>query len=231
LGEWRASANQWPEAADHFDLLLQVNQQDGWDITSLDFLRARVAAAASGESDRTDRICQEAVSRFSAANTNSVAAERILKICLLRAPSEKLADSLAPLARVAKASFATVDSRDQEAAFRAAWGSISLGLWEYRRGNYAESIDWVKRCLASPDSNEPRSATAHIELAMDFFRTSHPEEALNELAKARKSIENSPKGNFDLGSASEGFWFDWAFARILLREANDLFQPSASVDF
>jgi hypothetical protein len=124
------------------------------------------------------------------------------------------------LARLAAESFATVDSHDTEASFRAAWASVSLALWEYRQGHYAESIVWARRCLAFPDYNAPRAATAHLELALALSQTGQSDEALRELSQARQSVESKFNEGLEPGSAAQGFWFDWVFARILLREAS-----------
>jgi hypothetical protein len=219
LSEWHALQGRWTQAADRFGLLLQVNQLDGWDVSTLDFLGAGVCLAESGGADQDDRFAQVALSRF-ASTTNGVAAERILKICLLESPSQSVMESLAPLARVAEDSFTTVDTHETDAPFRAAWGSVSLALWEYRRGHYARSIQWARRCLAFPESNAPRAAAAHVELALALAQTGQRDEALRELSQSRQSIEDKFNEVLEKGSATEGFWFDWVFARILLREAS-----------
>jgi hypothetical protein len=128
-------------------------------------------------------------------------------------------ESLAPLARVAEEAYAAPDSHDTEAAFRAAWESLSLALWEYRCGHYAKSMVWAKRCLACPEPNASRAATAHIELGLALYQTGQQDEAFKELGLGRRCIEDKFKGDLEAGSASQGFWFDWVFARILLREA------------
>jgi serine/threonine protein kinase len=228
LSEWHALQGRWAQAADRFGSLLQVNQLVGWDVSTLDFLGCGVCLAQSGAADRYDRFRQAALSRFISI-TNPVAAERIVKISLLESPSKDAVESLAPLARVAESSFATTASHDTEADFRAAWGSVSLALWEYRRGHYAQSIEWAKNCLACPESNAPRAAAAHVELALALFKTSHKEEALRELNQGRQSIEDKFNEGLESGSAAQGFWFDWVFARILLREATGLIDSRASV--
>jgi serine/threonine protein kinase len=219
LSEWHALQGRWTQAVDRFGLLLQVNQLDGWDQGSLDYLGCGVCLIESGGTDHYDQFGQAALSRF-ASTTNAVAAERIVKISLLKSPSKSVVESLAPLARLAKESFATVDSHDEDADFRAAWGSVSLALWEYRQGHYAESIVWARRCLAFPDYNAPRAATAHLELALALSQTGQRDEALRELSQGRQSIENKFNEVLEPGSAAQGFWFDWVFARILLREAS-----------
>ncbi len=219
LSEWHALQGRWTQASDRFDLLLRANQLDGWDVSTLDFLGCGVCLIESGGADRYEVFRQAALSRF-ASTTNAVAAERIVKISLLEPSSKSAVESLAPLARVAEESFATADSHDTEAAFRAAWGSVSLALWEYRQGHYAKSIEWARRCLACPESNAPRAAAARVELALALFQDGRKDEALRELSQGRQSIEDEFNGVLEPGSAAQGFWFDWVFARILLREAS-----------
>jgi hypothetical protein len=228
LSLWHALEGRWSQAANRFNSLLQVNQLDGWDVSTLDFLGGGVCLIESGETDRYDRFRQVALSRFASA-TNAVAAERILKISLLESPSQSAVEALAPLAHVAEDSFTTFDTHDTEAAFRAAWGSVSLALWEYRQGHYARSIEWARRCLACPEANASRAAAAHIELALALARTGQRDEASKELSQARQSIEDKFNAALEEGSATHGFWFDWVFARILLQEATVLIGPHPSV--
>jgi hypothetical protein len=47
-------------------------------------------------------------------------------------------------------------------------------------------------------------------------------EARAELSAAREIVENKFRGRVDRGTPVQGFWFDWAFARILLREGAGL---------
>jgi eukaryotic-like serine/threonine-protein kinase len=219
LSEWHALQGRWPQAMDRFRLLLQANQLDGWDVSTLDFLGGGASLIEGGGTDHYHQFCQVALSRF-AATSNGVAAERILKICLLKSPSQNVMASLAPLARVAEDSFTIPNSHDADAVFRAAWGSVSLALWEYRRGHYAETIAWARRSLACPDYNAPRSAAAHVELALALREAGQTDESLQELAQGRQLIEDKFNERLEAGSAADGFWFDWAFARILMREAS-----------
>ena len=47
-------------------------------------------------------------------------------------------------------------------------------------------------------------------------------EAEAELNQGREMIESKFKSGLDRGSGVQGFWFDWVFAKILLREAKGL---------
>ncbi len=110
-------------------------------------------------------------------------------------------------------------SRD---VFQAAWRSVSLALLEYGRGDYARAANWCRRCLAYPEHNAPRSATAHVILAMSCWHINEKQEAQAELSAGQALIEDKFKSALDRGTGVQGFWFDWVFARILLREAHGL---------
>ena len=110
--------------------------------------------------------------------------------------------------------------------FTAAWRSVSLGLMEYRRGNPLKAIEWSRRCLAYPGANAPRTATARIILAMACHRLGRHAEAQAELQAGREIVESKYRHRLDPGGPVQGFWFDWAFARVLLREGTALLESS-----
>ena len=227
VGEWHTLQERWQQAADRFAVLLQMDKFDGWDLASLDYLRRGPVLVELGDKDGYDRFRQEAIVRF-AGTTNPVAAERAVKVSLLLPANRKTMDALAPLAEVAAKAFANVagDNTNAETVFQAAWGSLSVALMEYRRGNYAEAEEWCRRCLAYPGDNPPRIATARVILGMSCHQLGQALEAASELAQGRESIQGKFNDGLDLGSAAHGFWFDWIFARILLREATTLIEPT-----
>jgi eukaryotic-like serine/threonine-protein kinase len=231
VGEWHALQGRWRQAATRFNVLMQINQFDGWDIASLDYLRLGPALIELGDMKGYDRFRQEAIARF-AGTSHPVVAERVIKICLLLPADPKTMQALAPLAALAANSFSSVapDNTNAETVFQAAWGSISLALVEYRQGNYAKAEEWCRRCLAYPGDNPPRAATARVILAMSCHQLGQNQEATAQLAEGRESIEAKFDDALDPGSAEHGFWFDWVFARILLREATALIEtaPQAS---
>jgi eukaryotic-like serine/threonine-protein kinase len=228
LSEWHAIQGRWTQAVDRFGLLQQADQLDGWDQSALDFCGCCVCLIESGRASQYHRSRQAALAHF-ASTTNGVAAERVLKACLLKPPGLSEMESLAPLARVAEQGFANADSHDTDALFRAAWGSVSLALWEYRRGHYVKCIDWARRSLACPDFNAPRAATAHVELALALSQSGQNDQARMEFNEGQQSIQNIFKRDLEAGNGTQGFWFDWVFARILLREATGLIEPPSSV--
>jgi serine/threonine protein kinase len=95
---------------------------------------------------------------------------------------------------------------------------LSLALLEYRRGNYTKATDWSQRCINYPDYQAALVATAHTIMAM-CYRQLHQVDTHSELAKARGLIEAEGATENDLGNAVQGYWYDWATAHVLLREA------------
>ncbi len=230
VGEWHARQGRWQEAADRFNVLIQINKFDGWDMTSLDYLRLGPAVLELGNVQAYESFRQQAITRF-AGTLYPVAAERVVKISLLRPADPKTISALTPLAELATKSFGVIapGNTNVETAFQAAWGSLSLALMEYRQGHFARAEDWCRRCLSYPGDNPPRVAAARVILAMSCYQLGQNREATAQLAQGRESIETKFEDDLDPGSAEHGFWFDWVFARILLHEATALIETAPSV--
>jgi hypothetical protein len=221
LGEWLALQNKWTEAGQRFNALWQVNQFDDWDNATLDSLRLGVTLAEMGDRTQFGQFRKMAIERFG-NTTNAVTAERTIKISLLLPADEQDVQSLLPLAALAEKVFSSTDEKNPDAVFQAAWGAVSLALIEYREGHYAESEKWARRCLNLPDEILPRTATAHLLLAMDCQKLGQPQEAAAELARGREIIEKKFSEPLDHGEGSRGFWFDWVFGKVLLGEAEGM---------
>ena len=97
LGEYHALKNQWKEAADRFKALLQIDQLDGWDVRTLDYLEMRPDFDRTGRHrDGYEHFRHAAIARFTGGNNPF--ADRIVKISLLLPANEKLMKALQPLA-------------------------------------------------------------------------------------------------------------------------------------
>lgn len=222
LGDWNALYGRWKKAVDRFAVLVQVNQPDDWDVTTLDYLRLGPALLEAGDMDGYEEFRRSAVAHFSTA-TNPVPVERVLKISLLTPPNADFLTALAPLAETASNSLAGALPQDVWQRSLAAWRSFSLALMEYRRGNYIGVEEWRQKSVAFESGNVVRDLNFQIVLAMVHYQNRQIEVARSELAAARKRVEawfNDPavRGN--------DYWFDWVFARILLREATALIGDS-----
>ena len=96
---------------------------------------------------------------------------------------------------------------------------VSLALMEYRRGDYVRAMEWCRFCLAS-DYQAAHIATAHIILAMCCQQLHHLAEARSELTAGKAMVNVKFSTGLDHGNNTQGFWFDWISARVLLREAS-----------
>ena len=104
------------------------------------------------------------------------------------------------------------------------WRCVSVGLMEYRRGRSQEAIAYCERCLTLDTSNPARSATAQVIMAMAHHQAGDSKLARLELAEIRGVIDKKFAASLDMGNGTEGYWFDWLLARILLREAVGLIE-------
>ena len=219
LGEWHALDGRWVLAQARFSQLLKVNEFDGWDVTTLDYLECGPCFLEVHDMAGYEQFRRAAVARY--AGTTCPAADRILKISLLAPADSELLKSLEPLAATAALAFQSTNGSAPD-DFRAAWQCVSLALLDYRKGDFQSATNWCHRCLAYPEMVAPRAATAQVILAMSDWRLGHRDESRTELASARGDIETQFRKGLERGSAPNGFWFDWVFAQILLREAEAL---------
>jgi len=221
MGEWHALRKEWREAADWFGALLKLNQLDDWDVATLDYLRRGAVLAEIGEKTNYETFRQEAIGRFKGTDIQPVA-ERIIKTSVLQPADGKVLSALAPLSEVAARPFTKSDEGPEIVAFREAWRAISLALLEYRSGHYAKAIEWCHSSLACRQDVPVRTATARLILAMSLGHDREHEAALSELEQARNTLERGFDDGLKHGRWDRGLWFDWVFARVLLREASEL---------
>ncbi|HZI32804.1 MAG TPA: serine/threonine protein kinase, partial [Candidatus Binatia bacterium] len=221
LGDWNAIGGRWQQAADRFAVLVQVNQPDDWDVTTLDYLRYGPTLLEAGNVSGYEEFRRLAVEHFS-KTINPVPAERVIKESLLMPASVDFLAALQPLAETASNSLAVGPSPGESMA---AWRSFSLALMEYRRGNYTGVEYWHQKSLGYKNSNDVRDATFQILLAMTHYQLGEIGQARSELALGRQRVEAWFNG-LPTGTGEPGFWFDWVFARILLREATALMKKS-----
>jgi len=216
LAEWRALEGDWPQAAKHFTALLKIDELDGADVGTLDYLECGPALIESGNTEGYERFRNGIAAQC--ANPTSPFTDRTIKISLLLPPRENFIRSYSIMLQGAEKSLSVDVTND---VFVAAWRSVSLGLVQYRLGEFTKSADSARRCLGYPEHNAPRSATAQVILAMADWRLHRQDEARAEIAQARELIEGKFNAGLDRGNGAQGFWFDWMFARILLREATE----------
>jgi len=225
LGKWHALRGDWDRAATRFNQLLMADQWDRSDMIAYDLLQAGPILIERGDVPGYEHFRSAAIARF-ADSTVATDAERTLKISLLLPADSDTLSSLEPLERVAAASFEEHGVNAGTAPGMAAWRCVSLGLMAYRQDHTPTAKEWCRRCLTYPEKNPARIATAHIIRAMACQQLKEQTEARSELAEGRKLIQDEFADGLDAGGGSVGFWFDWLFARVLLREAEQLIDGS-----
>jgi serine/threonine protein kinase len=222
LGQWHALKGQWTQAEARFNLLLEVDQKDNsWAITD-DLLMAGPIQIEHGDIQGYERFRRAAIARFR-DTSDPVLAERTLKISLLTPADDEL---MKPLQRLDEISAESMLKPGKEPIMEA-WRCVSLAIMAYREGDSLAARDWCQRCLAYTDRNPARIATARIIQAMASYQSGDAEAARSELVEGRDLTGAQFAAGLEEGTGLVGFWYDWLFARILLREAEALIeQPS-----
>jgi hypothetical protein len=161
-------------------------------------------------------LCREFIKHLG-DNASGDVVERMVKICSLLPPSPDLLVSVSPFAEKTKQSISTQTDSNH---WTLPWDCMSLALFEYRRGNYAEAINWGNRCLSfKQDSRMERLAGAQAILAMSYHQLGQAEQARSALARSYEQIEDRWKAPLTANQDSRGWWYDWLLARILEGEA------------
>jgi len=223
LGEWYIVNGRWQEATERFGALDRVNRlNNNLDGITMDYLRVGPALIEAGDLSGYERFRHDVIARF--ANMDTLFASRIVKASLLLPGNQKLMQDLQPQGVVVEKNIRAMDQSAHTAvAYEGGWDSLSLGLFEYRRGNYEKATNWCFHCLAYPLSIPHRNATAELILAMCYWQTNQKSEALLARSKALPPIQDRFQRGLVPGNNAEGFWFDWIIARILSRECQQLF--------
>jgi hypothetical protein len=97
--------------------------------------------------------------------------------------------------------------------------AVTRALLDYRRGDGAGALEWCNRVLAYPASDAVHACLAQIILALAEQQCGQPAAARLQLAAARDLMGVKSADEMEPGHATEGFWFEWVFARVLLQEA------------
>ncbi len=220
LGEWHAINGRWKLAVERFEVLLQLNQPDDKDVTTLDYLRYGPLLLEIDDADAYEEFRRSAVEHF-VQTTNPIPAERVLKVSLLTPANRDLLVALEPLAQTA------LDSLNEPPSSMAnwprslaAWRCFSLALMDYRCGDFDTVETWYERSISYEKGNHARTVNFQVVRAMARLSAGDRERARIELAQARQAI--GERMNTLPMDTSSGFWFDWVFANILVREAEEL---------
>ena len=206
---------QWKEAATDLSKLLE------WDPSGVhDHLQLAALLVETGDLEAYRAHCRKMLSRFSGTNDDAGTLDQTAKACLLVPGAASDLETASQLA--GKAVALGKDS---------AWFSFiqfGKGLAEYRRGEYASAVDWMRKVIGQPVSVGSsfsaweRDTAAYSVLAMAQHQLKQTDEARAALAQA---LELSQTKLPQVGSGNvEQDWVDWLIAHILLREARELIE-------
>lgn len=211
MGEWLALQERWPESARRYTALVEIDKIDPWGPVTLDYQACGVVLVESGDLAGYERFRREAAIRYS-EETNGDAAGRILKTCLLTPVSEEALTDIRPLGR-------TVEewTQNQPPTVRSNWAAIPFALWRYRTNEFVKAEQACRTGVGANDKSA-RSATIRLILALACHHNGKNPEALEHVAAARSLITSAFEPGAERNS-KVGLWYDWIFARILLREA------------
>jgi hypothetical protein len=224
VGDWLGTHQRWTEAAARYSALMEIDKLDKWGAVTLDYQACGVVLMESREYAPYQKFCGATVDVFG-TTTNGDAAGRILKTCLLLPPGERLMERLQPMGEQAENFYVF-----QVPKPFLGWATIPSGLWRYRLGDFGQAAEWCRRGLDEKDTTTAQTAAIRVILAMSCHQQGKADEAGSQLAKAREAIEAQFKNGLENGNAGQGMWYDWVFARILLREAEALIGTGSRVD-
>jgi hypothetical protein len=92
-----------------------------------------------------------------------------------------------------------------------------LGLFAYRRGDYAKALEDCQSSLVASTYLAMPSAEDRVIRAMSFHKLGDDASARSELDGARRLVQSGLNIGFDKWN-----WSRWVYFRVLLREADDL---------
>ena len=224
LGEWHALQGRWAESAERFRLLLTVDIKDSsWAITD-DLLMAGPILIEQGDVQGYEAFRRAALEKY-CDTTAAVFAERTLKVCLLLPADEDILQSVPPLAALLEVGHPGSEAYDGMSA----WGGIAKALVSLRTGDMEEAVRLGAWCRTCPDGNLARMAIAHFIQSIAFVGMGDTAAARNYLADGSALVEKAFSQPLERGSADDGFWYDWIYARILMREAESHMEGHSAV--
>ncbi|MGH7970235.1 MAG: tetratricopeptide repeat protein, partial [Limisphaerales bacterium] len=217
LGDWAAIQGNWHRAAEYYSALVPLNGFEAPFLATQDHIKYAVALAEVADRPAYEKLCRESIKQVGdTANPHLV--ERIVKPCSLLPPTASVFAELSPLAAKVLES---IPADTKQNSWALPWECMSLALFEYRRGNYPESVNWGDRCLScKQDSAMERIAGTQAILAMSYHQLGQAEQARSALRRSRELVEERWKVPFTADDEySRSAWYDWVLARILEGEA------------
>ena len=221
LGEWHALKGQWSASAARFRMLLMADIRDNSMTITDDLIKAGPVLIEQGDMQGYDEFRRAAVAMFEETQEFTVA-ERTLKVSILLPVDQSMLNQLRSIEALLENACG-----GESINLNNAWASLSLALVKYRKGAWEESIKWCERCRELSVDNHPvRIASTHIVQSMAAWKMGAEENARFCFQQGRTPVEDAFEASLSAGTVQGGFWYDWIYARILMREAESVLDPA-----
>lgn len=231
LATWNTLQGRWRQAADRYLVLMHVNHVDKADQgtgATADLLTAAPLLIEAGDLEGYERVRRLALARL-AGTSDAGASEQFLKTSLLLPADPEMMKALEPFARLVANSLVTYSPRENEGRYYlAAWRTLALGLWEYRRGDYTSCLDWLRKCSRYQDQSASCVVGVHLLGSMAQQQLGRAETANAELKAGQAMVEEYFSKKLQIGTEKEGRLAGWIMNAIFLREAELLVHPAAN---
>ncbi|MGC1452749.1 MAG: hypothetical protein WA830_22190, partial [Candidatus Sulfotelmatobacter sp.] len=208
LGQWHAIRGEWELAHNRFSQL----PEDG---PAYDYLLRAMTALKLGEESEFSTVRDQTISRFN-GTTDLKTAEFVMLAALLRPVDNITAANLKPFAHVVERAVAGA-APEEKTQTPGPWDLTLLGLFEYRRGNYANTLDLSQRGLVASAYIPMPAAMDRLVRAMSFHKLGEQASARSELDEAKSLVQSGQNVGFDSWN-----WSAWVAVRLLLQEADGL---------
>jgi tetratricopeptide (TPR) repeat protein len=209
LGEWHAVRGEWEQARNRFS---QLPEGGG----ARDYFISAIIALKLGDESGFVRVRDQAISRFN-GTTEAWGYESVMQTGLLRPLDGTSAAALDPFVQFLKRAVASAGPLKEGTYVPASWDLTLLGLFEYRRGNYAKALDNCQRSLVTSTYLAMPAATDRVIRALCFSKLGDDASARSELDGAKSLVQSGLNIGYDRWN-----WPMWVFARHLLQEADSL---------
>jgi hypothetical protein len=219
LGDWNAICGRWPQAVECFTLLNQANLLDDRMriLEGSDLIASAPAFLENGSLPAYNDFRGAALRRYLPL-TSALQAEHILKAALLSPADESTVNALRESARLCEDAFLGKAGK----SFFAAWEAFSITLFRYRDGDLKGTIEWADKCIGYKNVRPGCKACALSVQAMAMYQLGDSEGAGKKLDDARAILQKAEQTPSDPKLDVRLYWYDWATARVLLREAEEV---------
>jgi hypothetical protein len=216
VGEWLALEGRWREASERWLWLLEIDKLDVSSTVALDTQACGVVLVESRDSALYRKFCEEAIAS-QRSSTNGEVVNRVLKTCLLLPPDPELYALMQPLGETVEKWYPRIADK-----YKTEWALIPIELWHYRKGEYSRVIELASPLAHSPPGPNAQVPTVQAILAMTLWQQGETNEARAMLARVREVVDGHFAVPMRVGERHRGIWYDWLFARIMVREATML---------